>query len=227
MGAWLTYGAVLAVVLPGLTAAEHLAGGDRPARAPGARRSRGRDLAWVVLAWAVVPAVGLVVGAAATWMAPVSPLHPVLAGRPVLAVAVGSLVAEVAFYAVHRAEHTWRAGWWVHRTHHHPRRLDAVSGVRAHPLDVAAQHGLPVLAAAALGAGPAAIAPYLLVLLAVTVLAHTDLPLPAGWWDRVVVTPGYHRRHHEAGGEATHLAAVLPALDVLFGTAEVPAPRPA
>jgi sterol desaturase/sphingolipid hydroxylase (fatty acid hydroxylase superfamily) len=78
---------------------------------------------------------------------------------------------------------------------------------------------VPVAAAAMLGVSPADLVPYLVIALVVTLFAHANLDVPVGVWQRVVVTPGFHRSHHELGRESTNFAAVFPLLDVLFGTA--------
>jgi sterol desaturase/sphingolipid hydroxylase (fatty acid hydroxylase superfamily) len=43
-----------------------------------------------------------------------------------------------------------------------------------------------------------------------------NVDVPASPFDRVVVTPLYHRKHHERGN--THYAFVLPAFDRMFGS---------
>jgi sterol desaturase/sphingolipid hydroxylase (fatty acid hydroxylase superfamily) len=78
---------------------------------------------------------------------------------------------------------------------------------------------LPVGTVAALGVPLADLAPYLFAAGVVTLLAHSNVAVPGQWLARVVVTPGYHRSHHERGRDGSNFALVLPVIDVLFGTA--------
>jgi len=72
---------------------------------------------------------------------------------------------------------------------------------------------------AGLGLPLVALAPWLFAAGVVTVLAHCNVAMPGRWIARVVVTPGYHRSHHERGRDGSNFALVLPVMDIVFGTA--------
>jgi thioredoxin 1 len=77
---------------------------------------------------------------------------------------------------------------------------------------------VPVVVAGASGAGPDVVVPYLAVVTVVTVFAHADVLVPGSGASRLVVTPAFHRAHHEPERAATNYALVLPIWDVLFRT---------
>jgi sterol desaturase/sphingolipid hydroxylase (fatty acid hydroxylase superfamily) len=217
--AWLEYAVVLLILLPLLAVAERVA-----PEQPGAARlswwsgARAADVGWLLVAVATVPPITGLAVMAADRMASTGLLATLLGHHAITSAIVGGLAYESVYYAIHRGEHRAAWLWPIHRTHHAARRLDAVSGFRFHPLDTVATRGVPVLVVALVGIPPGRLVPYLTVLFVVTMLAHADLAVPGRWLDWVVVTPGYHRTHHEVHGGGTNLAAVLPILDRCFGT---------
>ena len=52
-----------------------------------------------------------------------------------IGVPLAILVADLIFYTVHRASHTFPVMWQFHAVHHSIRDLDWLAGVRAHPVD--------------------------------------------------------------------------------------------
>jgi sterol desaturase/sphingolipid hydroxylase (fatty acid hydroxylase superfamily) len=191
----------------------------------GGRRSiDGRDLrtdaCWVALYFVFVPALGAAVSAATwvTWLH--SPARGPVADAPWgLQFGGEVLVAELAAYWVHRLQHTMPGLWRIHSVHHSSEALRWWSAFRSHPLDTAVSHGVPVIVAAACGAGPGVLVPYLVVVTVVTVLAHADVSVPGRRAALALVTPAFHRSHHELGRETTNFALVLPLCDVVFRTA--------
>jgi len=219
--AWADYAAVFALLAPLLLAAERAnpETGERGRPAPVLRR-RGTDWAFVGLQLTIVPAIGVGLARGAPELAARSPLHGAVVALPAwLAVVLAFGAADFAAYWAHRAEHRFACTWRFHSVHHSPRQLDWLAGRRFHPLDVLVQLVAPVGVASGLGFGLGALAPYLFTAGLVTLLAHADVRLPAGWWARAVVTTGYHRSHHEQGREGTNFALVLPFMDIVFGTA--------
>ena len=225
---WVDYAATLLLLLPAIAIGERLAPERRPESHPPRPSQlrwfrRREDLAWLGLVLVVVPGVAGATAAIGTALAHRGALAPLLLRRPLAAAIIGAGVAELAAYWVHRAEHLVGVLWRIHRPHHRPTHVDVLSGLRSHPLDVVAVRALPVLAAAAVGVTPAELSAYLAVLFVVTMFAHADLDIADGWLSYVVVTPGYHRTHHERRHNNANFASVLPALDRLFGTAAVAA----
>jgi len=116
-----------------------------------------------------------------------------------LAVVVTLLALDLLIYAQHRLMH--RVGWlWrLHRLHHSDLALDASSGVRFHPLEILFSMGLKIATVVVLGAAPAAVLAFEILLNGFAMFTHANLALPPRL-DRIlrwmVVTPDMHRIHH-------------------------------
>lgn len=123
---------------------------------------------------------------------------------------------ELTAYWTHRIEHTLPILWRVHALHHAPRDVYWVTSFRFHPADVAIQQLVPSLVVVAVGFPIVSLAPYLIVAGVVTLFAHCNLCLPS---NPLIVTPGYHRTHHETERVSNNFALTLPVMDTLFGTA--------
>jgi sterol desaturase/sphingolipid hydroxylase (fatty acid hydroxylase superfamily) len=196
-------------------------------RQPVDRRSLRTDLGWVGVYLVYVPALGAVVAGAAALAGRHSLVAPLVSDLPWAVRLAGAIVvADLAAYVLHRLQHTWAPLWRIHDVHHSTRDLRWWSAFRFHPVDTALVHGVPIVAAAALGAGPDVLVPYLASVTIVTVFAHADVFVPGSALSRVVVTPDFHRAHHEPGRSGRNFALVLPIWDVLFRTASFRAPEP-
>lgn len=211
---------VLWVVLAALLGLAEWVDPEDGQRRPIDPRDLRTDAGWVALYFLYMPALATILAAATsvTWRH--SPAHGLLTDAPwALQVAVGLTVAELAAYWVHRLLHTVPALWRIHSVHHSSATLRWWSAFRFHPLDAVVSHGVPMIAAAACGAGPGVLVPYLAAVTVVTALAHADVYLPGRRMRWAVVTPAYHRSHHELGRDDTNFALVLPLCDVVFRTA--------
>lgn len=184
------------------------------------RRQLRTDACWVALYFVYVPALGTAIAAATSVVWLHSPARGLVAGKPWgLQLSGGLVVAELAAYWVHRLQHTVPTLWRIHSVHHSSGTLRWWSAFRSHPVDTAVSHGVPVIVAAACGAGPGVLVPYVATVMVVTVLAHADVYLPGRRAALAVVTPAFHRSHHEVGRQTTNFALVLPLCDVVFRTA--------
>ena len=97
------------------------------------------------------------------------------------------------------------------------------TGVRFHPLEILLSLGIKLAAVAALGAPPAAVIAFEVMLNATSLFNHGNVRLPAAL-DRalrlIVVTPDMHRVHHSVVRAETdsNFGFNLPWWDRLFGT---------
>lgn len=132
---------------------------------------------------------------------------------------VAYTLAEMVAYWMHRLEHRSSLLWRVHSVHHAATQVGWMTSFRFHPIDVAVQQCVPPLVVVAVGLPAVSLAPYLLVAGVVTLFAHCNTATPSMWLRHIVVTPGYHRSHHEAARSATNFALTLPVVDMIFGTA--------
>lgn len=200
-----------------LLAAAEWANPYRPARRDLAETRR--HLGWLGVYLLVTPATAWVVSRALRGLTNWSPLRTSIGAAPfALRAVIAVLVGELVAYWLHRWMHTVRWLWWLHSVHHRATEVRWWTAFRAHPLSGFVVHLLPFSAVAAAGVGSDAVALYVGVVIVVSVVAHADVFLPASPLDSLVVTPTFHRRHHERGGGRVHYSQVLPLMDVVFGT---------
>ncbi len=131
----------------------------------------------------------------------------------------GVIVADLAFWCVHRLAHT--SAWWRwHRVHHDADHMHAGLNERWHPMDAAAI-ALGTGLAVPLVAGPLAAGAVSLVCLAWSCWVHSDMRAPR-WWPAWLTSPAYHAWHHAAPwelAEGRNYGAVVTWWDDLAGTA--------
>ena len=209
-------GFVLAI--GGLLAAAEWANPFRPGRRD--RAEARRHLAWLGVFLLVAPPTAWSVSRVLRALTGHTPMRSLVGDAPLAArIAVALLIGELVAYWLHRWMHTVRWLWWLHSVHHSATEVRWWTAFRAHPLSGLVVHLLPFSAVAAAGVGPDALALYVSVVIVVSVVAHADVYLPLRALDSFVVTPRFHRRHHERSGGREHFAQVLPLFDLVFGTA--------
>ena len=133
------------------------------------------------------------------------------------------LVLDFAIYLQHRLFHHHPLLWRLHRMHHADVELDATSGSRFHPIEIAASLGFKFLAIALLGPSPNAVLTFEILLNATALFNHSNLRLPIAvdrWLRWLVVTPDMHRVHHSVHREETdsNFGFNLPWWDWIFQT---------
>ena len=147
----------------------------------------------------------------------------------------GLVVAELGAYWGHRWMHAVPLLWRFHALHHSAEQMDWLVNTRAHPLDMAFQRFCGLAPTYVLGlsqptAGSVDWAPLLLVVIGTGwgFFVHANLNWRLGWLERVISSPGFHHWHHSGGGPAEidkNFAAMLPAIDLVFGTFYLPKHR--
>ena len=115
-----------------------------------------------VTAWAAARSIGLRPAALSGW-----------AG-----LAFDVLLLDLWLYAWHRASHVWPPLWRFHEVHHLDETLDATTGVRFHPGEVALSALARTVPILALGIPFASVAAYEALLLAAVTFHHSDARLP-------------------------------------------------
>jgi len=150
-------------------------------------------------------------------------LLQVLAAPGWLAFVGTVIVLDLVIYAQHVAFHYVPPLWRVHRMHHADVDVDVTTGGRFHPIEIVLSMGLKVLAVIALGAPPAAVLVFEVLLNGTSMFNHANLHLPPAL-DRVLrwilVTPDMHRVHHSVVPRETNsnFGFNLPWWDRLFRT---------
>lgn len=133
------------------------------------------------------------------------------------------LALDLAIWAQHVAAHHVPLLWRLHKVHHADLDLDATSGVRFHPLEIVLSLGWKAAVIVALGAPPAAVVLFEVILNGMAVFNHANVRLPRaldGLLRKLLVTPDVHRVHHSVLREETdsNFGFNLVVWDHLFGT---------
>ena len=114
---------------------------------------------------------------------------------------------DLTVYLQHVMLHAVPALWRLHRVHHADLDFDVTTGVRFHPLEILLSVLIKCAAIALLGASPAAVLLFEIVLNASSMFTHGNVRLPARLdatlrW--LLVTPEMHRVHHSVDIDETN-----------------------
>ena len=143
---------------------------------------------------------------------------------PPWASVAGSLVLlDLAVFGQHVASHRWSWFWRLHRLHHEDVDLDATSGIRFHPAELAVSILWKAAAVVLVGAPFVAVVLFEVLLSATSILSHANVALPPSvdrWLRLIIVTPDMHRVHHSVitAESRRNFGFALPCWDRLFGT---------
>jgi sterol desaturase/sphingolipid hydroxylase (fatty acid hydroxylase superfamily) len=142
---------------------------------------------------------------------------------PWLAFAIAVALLDLAIYAQHVAFHAVPALWRLHRVHHADRDVDVTTGVRFHPIEMVISLGLRLAAVALLGAPPAAVLTFEILLNVSSMFNHANIRVPPAFEPALrwfIVTPDMHRVHHSIVRRETdsNFGFNLPWWDRAFGT---------
>lgn len=144
------------------------------------------------------------------------------------------VVFDLVGYGLHRAQHTWRWWWALHALHHSQQQMGKWSDSRNHLLDDLIVAAVFAFVALVLGTEPAQFMGIVLLTQLLESLQHANVRLRFGPFDRLLVSPHFHRVHHGVGvghesrGPGSlgghNLGVLFPWWDQLFGTALFDAP---
>lgn len=150
-------------------------------------------------------------------------------GKPMLVQWVAITVAcDFSSYWWHRATHSSRLLWIVHRAHHSATQLNPITNYRVHVIDFLGRAVFMVPCYAILGADAKWFAGLILAQVALNTLAHADLGWSYGPFGYLVVSPRHHRIHHAEDVELSqhNFGILLSVWDYLFRTATKVTERP-
>ncbi len=109
------------------------------------------------------------------------------------------ILLDLAIYLQHVMFHAVPALWRLHRMHHADLDFDVTTGARFHPLEIVISMIIKIAAVVAIGAPPAAVVIFEVVLNATSMFNHSNVRIPLAA-DRalrwLLVTPDMHRVHH-------------------------------
>jgi sterol desaturase/sphingolipid hydroxylase (fatty acid hydroxylase superfamily) len=136
---------------------------------------------------------------------------------------VALFVLDFSIWAQHLALHRIGFLWRLHRMHHSDLVMDVSTALRFHPLEIVGSLAFKSAVIMALGAPPAAVVVFEIVLGAGALFTHANIAVSPQWEKRlrlVLITPALHLIHHSPNpietnsnfGTSTNL------WDRLFGT---------
>jgi len=150
-------------------------------------------------------------------------LLPALHAPPWLAIIIAVVVLDLAIYLQHVLFHAVPVLWRLHRMHHADLEIDVTTGTRFHPIEILLSMAIKFGVVVALGAPPAAVLIFEVLLNATSMFNHGNVRLPQHLdqllrW--LVVTPDMHRVHHSILPRETNsnFGFNLPWWDRAFGT---------
>lgn len=133
------------------------------------------------------------------------------------------IALDFVLYLQHVMFHAVPGLWRFHMMHHADLDCDVTTGVRFHPIEVTLSLVIKLTAIVVLGASPAAVLCFEILLNATSMFNHSNVWIPVPL-DRVlrwcVVTPDMHRIHHSIDPRETNrnFGFNLPWWDRLLGT---------
>jgi sterol desaturase/sphingolipid hydroxylase (fatty acid hydroxylase superfamily) len=214
--------AVLAVVAFALLAERLWPAVPRPLNSVGHRQDALYLAVYVLVAVPVVTLLGTGFAVTVLRLAPWISRHP-FAGFPrwtlvLLAVLLTDACNWVAHYLNHRLGTFWR----YHALHHSQEEMSILTAFRAHPLVHASFQvaALPIFLLGTAGEIPLAV---LVVYIVLSTLPHANVRWSFGPLGHLLVSPSYHRMHHdEADLRGVNLGTVFVIWDLLAGLAVFP-----
>lgn len=164
-------------------------------------------------------------------------IHKLGAELPVMGRFVATLVvAEFGIYWGHRWMHEIPLLWRFHAIHHSAEEMDWLVNTRAHPVDMTIPRlcgFVPMYAFGLVQPLGESVDIVLIGVLFVSVLwgffIHANLRWRFGWLEWLISTPAFHHWHHTNDGPEfvnKNYSAMIPWVDMLFGTFYLPKHRP-
>ena len=136
------------------------------------------------------------------------------------------VVFDFVDYWLHRGQHRFHWWWALHAVHHSQRQMTMWSDNRNHLLDDLIRDVVFVVLARLIGVAPGQFVAIVACTQLIESLSHANLRLAFGPFERLLVSPRFHRHHHSLDcGEAAvnpdghNFAVLFPLWDILFRTA--------
>ena len=138
------------------------------------------------------------------------------------AIALILVAMDACNWFVHLANHRVRVLWRFHELHHSQEDMSVLTVFRTHPL-IHVSYLVALIPGVVLLANGALSTTVLVAYAAMVAFAHSNTRLGFGPFERVVVSPNYHRIHHKIDGpQDVNLGFALTIWDQLSGRAVFP-----
>ncbi len=137
---------------------------------------------------------------------------------------VAAVIAlDFVIYLQHVMFHSLPVLWRFHMIHHADQDIDVTTGLRFHPVEILISMGIKIGAIVLIGATPAGVLIFEILLNACAMFNHSNVKLPLEvdrWLRLLLVTPDQHRVHHSVLRPETNsnYGFNLPWWDRLCGT---------
>jgi len=139
-----------------------------------------------------------------------------------MATAAIFVLMDFCNWAAHLANHHFRVLWRFHELHHSQEDMSTLTVFRTHPL-IHVSYLVALVPAIVLLANGALTTTLLVIYGATVAFAHSNTNLGFGPFERIFVSPNFHRIHHQlVGPQDVNLGFALTIWDQMFGRAIVP-----
>jgi sterol desaturase/sphingolipid hydroxylase (fatty acid hydroxylase superfamily) len=130
-------------------------------------------------------------------------------------------------YWKHRMMHVVPWLWPIHAVHHSSTEMDWLSSTRVHPFDDLIERVVQSGTLMLIGLRADAVLMVLPLLLFFVLITHANVNWTYGPLRWVIVSPAFHRWHHDMGSEGRdrNFAGIFCLWDLLFGTYYMPVAR--
>lgn len=137
------------------------------------------------------------------------------------------VIADVGYYAAHRACHVVPVLWKFHAVHHGVEELDWLATHRVHPVDQVFSTAVSLLPVWCMGFSVEALLIQQAIYQGHALLVHSNLRLEFGPLKWLIASPEYHHWHHanEPDARDVNFAAQLSIIDAVMRTIFMPAKR--
>lgn len=140
-----------------------------------------------------------------------------------LKIIAGVFIIDLTDYWLHRFDHKIPILWRFHRVHHSDTAMDASTAIRGYPTELIYFTLGELLISVIFGLDITSMNIFLLILLPVLFIQHSNLPYP-NWLDKtfgwLIMMPNFHKVHHEQDQFYTdsNYGTLVVLWDRLFGT---------
>ncbi len=151
---------------------------------------------------------------------------PGITDLPLVSFLLYLVVLDFADYWIHRGQHRLGAWWQLHAVHHSQRQMTFWSDSRNHLLDDLLRDALLATLAVAIGVAPGQFVMLTILFRVLESVQHANLRLRFGIFERLLVSPSFHRLHHAIGhghegpARGVNFGVLFSWWDALFGTAD-------
>lgn len=118
-----------------------------------------------------------------------------------LSILLTLILLDFAIYLQHIVFHKWPLLWRLHQIHHTDLDFDATTAVRFHPLEIIISMFYKVCFIYLLGADPAAVIAFEIILNGCATFNHSNVNIPEKIDKKLrllIITPDMHRIHHSS-----------------------------